>query len=92
LPIPGRKAYDKRLDASTLEGTGFEGIVTVDPTMIAERPSVFVYIKIKDFSISENGYLVPERPALEVEFWRHGQKITTGEAMPMVQESLKAYQ
>lgn len=85
-PYLAMPTYLGRVDNKTLDPKlcpkdiiGFE-----DPTMIPERPDVFVCILTSGFTVYDRGphrHIAPERPYLDVQFWRNGVEISREEGM-----------
>lgn len=71
---------DKRLK-------NIKGHVLVDPTIIMDRPTIFVNVKIRGFNMTQEGYLHPIKPYLEIEYWKHGEQITDEEAIELYKET-----
>jgi hypothetical protein len=63
-------------------------IIAVDPTMIDDRPAVFVAVMAIGQSMTGgNGlqnYVRPARPYRKVEYWRHGQRLDDAEGQLLV--------
>ncbi len=83
-PYLAAPKYLKRLDASTLTPvTTADGTLVStyqDPTMIPDRPGVFVYARTSQIQLDvANRYLHPKKPWLQVEYWKWGQKLTQQE-------------
>lgn len=68
-----------------------EPMVLLDPTVDANRPKVFVLIKVLGYELhssSQSGreqfYIVANRPYLEIEYWDKGERISLEKAMPFL--------
>jgi hypothetical protein len=82
-------SYARRIGARTLKpGAVPKGAVLIahDPTIHAPQPAVFVMGSCKRFSLDERRRFVPERPWVEVRYFRAGQEITNAEARQLVQD------
>jgi hypothetical protein len=73
-------SQDKRIDAATLP-VDDPNVIVMDPTMIPERPEVFVAVmsigqRLQMGDLPNGGrwirYVAPVRPVRRAEFWRHG--------------------
>lgn len=89
-PYLAAPKYMGRIDAGTLDPEKLpKGMVTVDPTMIARRPDVFVLVEARTYSLSKNEtpflHLYPQGRG-RVEFWRKGEQITYEDAKVFVPE------
>jgi hypothetical protein len=64
------------------------GLVAIDPTMIPDRPAVFVAVMtVGQRMTGGNGiqrYVVPRRPYRKIEYWRHGQRLSDAEGWLLV--------
>jgi hypothetical protein len=70
--------YAKRIDARTLSKDDKSTMLLVDPTMIPERPEVFVALMTTGQErIGDN--VRPRRPYSRIEYWRHGKQISEEE-------------
>ena len=63
----------------------------VDITMLPDRPEVFVAVASDKMEIvglldSLTPIIVPQKPHLAYQFWRHGQQLLAVEAMPFIRE------
>lgn len=73
--------YQKRIDGATLDmgkATGVAGLY--DPTMIPERPPIFVAVMAVGQTYTSRGYVVPRRPYRRMEFWRNGGMVAEFDA------------
>jgi hypothetical protein len=65
----------------------------VDISLNPERPTLFVAVAAKGQSVRyhtrHRASIMPHRPYVNVEYWRHGIRITEDEAKPLVEESLR---
>ncbi len=79
-------SYNNRLDASTLKKEDYgENYIFVDPTMISERPPLFVAIKISDFSVNPaSGYITPAKPYLDIQYWNEGKILDRNQAVELI--------
>lgn len=90
-PYLAAPSYAKRIDGATLKGTDRQHAVLVDPTMIPDRPPVFVAVMAvgQDYFFARGEHAVfglgPEHvrytrhhvgSARRVEVWRHGERVT----------------
>ena len=86
--------YHKRIDGKTLDNTKYEGTVLIDPTMLAERPKVFVAVR-SNGRISTNtpgGYVRPIRPYRDVVYWKDGNILSKDEGRKIIiQETTLGY-
>jgi len=74
--------YLGRIDAAGLDPAKLPAgmpAVLVDHTQIAERPEVFVAVAILKYAFTDNGYIKPERPYKQVEYWRDGKQVSLEE-------------
>jgi hypothetical protein len=76
--------YSGRLDARTLSADDRMPVL-IDPTMIPERPQLFVAVLAlkQRFTVIPKTkhvlYIAPKRPYLRVEYWRHGERVDDAE-------------
>jgi hypothetical protein len=83
--------YAKRIDIRKVRGPSQ---VFIDPSMIAERPAIFVAVGTdgQRVSIKPNlSRLFPKRPYVGVEYWQHGRQLSVHEGNRFVVEALRAY-
>ena len=80
-PYLAAPKYTKRLDTSGVDPNHANGMLFVDPTVIPDRPPVFVLIEPRAFTITlKNRHYLPQRPYLHTEFWLKGREITLRQA------------
>ena len=78
-PYLAAPVYSGRIDARKLSADD-RGSVYLDPTMLPERPELFVAV-LAHTTISHRNRLglvqnvAPSRPYMRVEFWRHGERL-----------------
>lgn len=66
--------YRKRIDGATLDMDKAKSVVGLyDPTVMPERPPIFVGVMAIGQTYTPNGYVVPRRPYRKMEFWRNGE-------------------
>ena len=89
LAISG--AFKKRVDGKTLKKEKTPGhiVVLVDQTMYPDQPVVFVFSRTRAYTRLSNGYLQPQRPWLEVEYWKNGEKIADALAWQLIEDDPK---
>jgi hypothetical protein len=80
-PYLAMRKYSGRIDTGTLDAETLERVVLLDHTMVPERPEVFVAVKAAGFDIHPGITVTPHRPYLEVQYWRHGQRLSEEEGM-----------
>jgi hypothetical protein len=87
--------YGKRVDLRTLERTAPEELnrVFVDPSMLPERPDLFVAISSAGQENVRHGtpvviYIKPVRPSRRVEYWRNGVLLPSHEGERCVANTL----
>jgi hypothetical protein len=57
------------------------GVFTVNPTIDNNRLQYFVFVKIKSYEVRGfSRHIYPEKPYLEIEFWKDGTQISFEEA------------
>lgn len=86
-PYLATPRYLGRIDAGTLA----EPTILVDSTMIPDRPEVFVCVLASGQDIVEgrvNLCVRPKRPYLDVEFWRHGERLEHAAGQQIVETAL----
>lgn len=72
--------YRSMINVENLSGR-FDGTtILVDPTVDPDHPILFAMVRIEQFAMTPNGYLVPSRPYLDAEFWNGGEPMTRAEA------------
>lgn len=90
LAMRGYKPPDSDILIPKLEKRlGNDDRIFYDPTVDMATPTVFVAVMAHSFAARERGYpespyLIPERPYHAVEFWRHGQRLTTEEGLESI--------
>jgi hypothetical protein len=53
------------------------GLDFINPTLDQNRLEYFVFVKIKSYDVRTFGrYIYPEKPYLEIEYWKDGKKLT----------------
>lgn len=73
--------YAKRLDDLQIKDGDFGGnqLITVDNSMIPNRPPIFVMVLVKGFDVTQptplQRYLHPHRPFLDMRFWQNGVEL-----------------
>lgn len=55
-------------------------MIFVDPTMIPERPDMFIFVKAQGISVSPQLYVRPHKPFAAYEFWKDGVQLTEAQA------------
>jgi hypothetical protein len=69
-------------------------IVAIDPTMIDDRPGVFVAVMtVGQKMTGGNGlqnYVRPARPYRKVEYWRHGERLDDVEGNRLAMQSMES--
>jgi hypothetical protein len=71
--------YGKRIDTKTVREVERHRVF-IDPTQIPERPEVFVAVMAEGQTlIRPIFYVRPNRPYVAVDYWRHGERLTTAE-------------
>lgn len=67
-----------------------------DVTVIPERPQCFVMIKVSNYQVNIGGSSVytisPVRPALDVEAWKDGQRLTPDDAKVFISRAIAEQQ
>jgi hypothetical protein len=86
-PYLALPSYQGRVDMRTLAPDD-PTLITIDNSMLPERPDIFVCAMATGQKITQRGYVVPKRPFLRVEYWRNGAQIEHAEAVPRVSERL----
>jgi hypothetical protein len=96
-------SYRRRIEGSTLRREDLPPHVErllVDHTVTPDQPAVFITGATRRYTIGRNGYFHPERPWLEVKFWRDGGTLNEHDAfsyiagdpkLPVPLERLDAY-
>lgn len=73
-PYLALASYRKRIDARTLRDDQRDAMIFVDPTMMPDRPALFVCAMAVGQEVTPRGYVVPRRPFRRVEYWRCGER------------------
>ena len=82
-PFLAITTYNGKFNADKLAAEGWAG-VTVDPTVIGDRPPFFAYVKIRGFTVNPvSKYLTPKKPLLAVEYWNAGEQISKEDAQAL---------
>jgi hypothetical protein len=93
-PYLAAPKYSGRLDDTTIDYDKLPGdVILVDPTMLPDRPQVFVAVMaVRQKLITKPGqcYVKPLQPYLNVQYWRHGQQLDPMEGRKFVDEALAA--
>lgn len=89
-PNYSRRIDDKKVDRTKVD----EKLIITDPTMIPNRPRVFVVgmAVSQDLLVNKKGwvqYIRPHRPFHQLEFWAKGKKLTPTEGQALVEADLK---
>jgi hypothetical protein len=72
--------YRSMKDLEKMAGR-FDGTkILFDPTVDPDRPILFAMVRTEQIGMTPNGYLVPQRPYLDAEFWSGGEEMTRAEA------------
>lgn len=85
-------ADEKRIDDKTLDRSKVpEHLLLVDKTMTPKRPPFFMFGKTSGYKVRQVGpghhYIHPNRPWLQMEYWKDGEKITKEQARELFIES-----
>lgn len=81
---------DKQVDYSKMPDT----VVMLDPTMLPERPPLFVCVMAVHQKVINKGglsYVKPARPYKNIEYWRFGSQLGAAEGMQLVDQALAAH-
>lgn len=76
-------------DHAAKQATAAGAKAVIEHTMLPGRPSVFVAVAARRFQMIDHGtgyYSKPDRPYLEIQYWRHGKRISEDEAAPLINE------
>jgi hypothetical protein len=89
LAVP---SYNKRIEGKTLDPSKTNVVVTLDPTVMPDRPPLFVMGCTDKITLDFGGngvrHVIPRRPWKTVQFWQGGVRLDPEEAMPLVEEAL----
>lgn len=89
-PYIAASKYTGRLDDSKIDPAKLDaGVVgLLDSTVLPDRPKLFVAVMSTGQEVKNAGYgthyIRPARPYRNVEFWQHGNMLTTDEGMSIV--------
>lgn len=94
-PYLALRSYQGRIDDKTIDYDKLESnLMFYDPTMIPERPALFVAVGSRKqilciwpgMSPEEriHANVRPERPYVEIEYWQDGIKLDEATALPLV--------
>ena len=79
-------AYNGKVDIKKLQAKA-DGVILVDPTVMSNRPPMFVFAKISGFAVQGfNHAIVPVKPFLDIEFWNDGKKLSLDVAENILKE------
>lgn len=83
-PYLAMPSYSKRLDGRTIANRPLAGeAVFTDPTMIDQRPEIFVAVMHvgQQFTRAPWGvrYIIPNRPYHNIEYWKNGTRLDPSE-------------
>lgn len=85
-PYLAMPRYLGRIDVPDPRKLRPEVIALLNPTMLPDRPEVFVAVAGAEVEVNLHGvplpYVRPARPFLAYEFWQHGKQIPVDLAMP----------
>jgi len=86
---------DKRIDTKTLKPEDApEHLVLTDPSMMTNRPPLFVAAMFRDVRwFGDNGlaqYYAPVRPYLAIEYWQHGKQLPQAEGEALARDYMPA--
>lgn len=98
-PYLALRSYKGRIDDKTIDYDKLEtNLMFFDPTMIPERPVLFVAVGSNkqilldrpDMSAEERVHanVRPERPYKAIEYWQDGVKLDDAAALPLVAQAL----
>ena len=59
---------------------------TTDP----DRVPLFVFGKISDYKVSKNGYIIREKPFLEIEYYNDGKKLENDKSLEIIKSYFKS--
>lgn len=95
-PYLAAPVYSGRIDTATISPDKVpDGCrIFLDPTMIEERPVLFVAVAANKQFVNYTGLMptvLPQRPFIAVEYWRAGLKLTQAEALPLVETALRNF-
>jgi hypothetical protein len=76
--------YRSAIDAERLSGRFKDTTILIDPTVDPDRPKLFALVRITGLSMTPNGYLVPDRPYPDAEYWNGGQRLDEAEALEVL--------
>lgn len=80
-PYLAAPRYTKRIDLGTVDKEHAKGTFFVDPTMLPDRPQVFVLVEARSYTVTmKNRHIIPKRPYVHAEFWLKGKEITIQQA------------
>lgn len=93
-PYLAAPKYTGRLDDATIDYTRLDDVVFQDPTVIPDRPPLFVAVMAVGQTVKDLGmgqvHIRPRRPYRRVEYWRHGVQIPDAEGEAAVRQVLAA--
>jgi hypothetical protein len=80
--------YLGRIDAAGIDPAKIpDATIFIDPTMIPDRPPVFVAVATMIQTLTRNGNAVwPRRPYLAVQYWRAGERLPDDEGKRLADE------
>lgn len=92
-PYLAAPRYERRIDDRTLKAKGGRTLLMLDPTMIPERPALFVGVLSAGVSMWRAGmqtYLRPKLPYISVEYWQRGSRLPQADGEALVEAALRA--
>lgn len=95
-PYLAAPKYAGRIDEGTLtDAQRAEVGVTVDTTMLPDRPDIFVFGRATQFTFARRGpasalMFHPRKPFVEIEYWQKSVQLPEAIAVPIVTRSLLA--
>jgi hypothetical protein len=93
-PFLAAPSFTRMMDTLTVKAENLDADVTalIDPTVIPDKPEVFVAVMARGQSYRDTGaqiYIRPVRPYIRVEFWRNGVELDAGEGAAIAKEVLE---
>lgn len=97
-PYLAAPKYAGRIDTGTLKPENTpEGMLFLDPTVLPDRPEVFVLVEAIGNTVRrevidrmEQFYLTPLKPYVNIEIWRHGAQVRHDDAKALIGRQRKA--
>jgi hypothetical protein len=90
-PYLAARSYVHRIDAALIPERDLPEYLLIDPTMLPDRPKLFVAVACRRYEFTVEGvlgtlHMKPRKPYADLQFWLNGVEISAGAAVEMLQD------